>query len=93
MIEAKNWDQWIIDEINKPDIFIIHYAEAYSDMKDGKNPYIIFKGELYQYNKGFGTYRWYRKGKTPISINREEILNRLGNYLRRIKLEKIRSKI
>ncbi len=73
--------------------FINHYEEVYKDMKNGGNPYIIFKNDIYQYNRTINKYFKYESNKVGVPIERRELMNMIGNYLRRVKLNKIRKKI
>jgi hypothetical protein len=71
----------------------IHIEEVYSKMKKGKNPSIVFESNLYEYRKNVRCYFKYKQNEIQIAFSREEMMSLIENYLRRIKLEKICSKL
>jgi hypothetical protein len=73
---------------------VLYYNKIYNKIKKGENPYIIFEDNTnFFYHETVKTYYMYKRGKEAVTISREEILKKLGIYLRKIKLEKICSKI
>jgi len=75
-------------------VWLILYNDIYIRMKNDENPFIILKNYYYQYLVELGNYcRYEENSEIIVNISREEVMNLLGNYLRRIKLEKICSKL
>ncbi len=72
---------------------ILYYNKIYNMILKGENPHIVFENIMYIYHRTVRTYYKYEKYIAPVPVSREEVMNRLNIYLRRIKLEKIRSKI
>jgi hypothetical protein len=62
-------------------------------MKRGGNPYILFNHTMYVYRDAVNMYYEYKDNIYPKYINREEVISLLEIYLRRVKLEKICSKL
>jgi hypothetical protein len=73
---------------------IMHYIEVCNYLKQGNDLSFTFEDCFFKYNDKFRRYYRIKKFSTiQEEFRRREIIDLLGNYLRRVKLEKIKKKI
>ncbi len=79
-------------------IAIFHYNEIYNLLKKGENLHFGLKigteGYFYRYIAELNVYyRYSNNSNVKVKVSREKLISILGNYLRRVKIDKIKSKI